>query len=610
MTDDRFEQQLRGFLAAREPATVSPVLRARLQAVTAESPVRSGGWTGWLGGAWRVAVGLAAVTAVAVVLLAVLLRTDALTVQEQGPVGRPSAVPGLVTEPFVTAPAGLFTPGAVAEAERRLAAVFAATGVEATIVIQAVPSAAHVSTPAGWPERFDRDGNPDRDVVAVFGITPAGTPVCCLTLAGDLIERAQAEHYWQPVAQPGALDDDLAEATAEARNGALGDFVRGIEDIAPRLSALEDQGLTSDIFGRSLGLLAVVVPLLVLAFVALRRRPVATAAGSTTGDWAEIELSEAIATAPTTPVIAAPRSEEVQPIEAPASEPWRAWPAWPAWSDATLVMLTFGAIAGLAVIALIDLLLPAATSPRLDPTVEGIGTTVPGLGVAPFALIGVGVAALVTYAWRGQWRRRIGVIVLMALVGWTLSVVVDHTVPMREDPDRAWVTGDNAEVGYALGGLTENVIYHVAPGETFTLAYKIHNPGVLPMTILGLDGASTTLGNPHVASIDSLGWVVQPSDGPITYLSAKPEDASARWPVTLGPGEELAIVVVGRGGPCADADDVVRTVPLNHVQLVYRTLGLRRSTEVALPAAVFVTSMSPCTVEIPGGQVTYSTPGE
>ena len=143
MTDDRFEQQLRGFLAAREPAAVSPVLRARLQSVTAESPVRSGGWIGWLGGAWRAAVGLAAVAAVAavaVVLLAVLLRTDALTVREPGPVGRPSAIPGLATVPFVTAPAGLFTPETVADAERRLAAVFAATGVEATFLVQAATS--------------------------------------------------------------------------------------------------------------------------------------------------------------------------------------------------------------------------------------------------------------------------------------------------------------------------------------------------------------------------------------------------------------------------------------------------------------------------------------
>ena len=95
MTDDRFEQQLRGFLAAREPAAVSPVLRARLQSVTAESPSRSGGWIGRLGGAWRATVGLAAVAAVAVVLVAVLLRTDALDRAGPGLVGRPSAIPGL-----------------------------------------------------------------------------------------------------------------------------------------------------------------------------------------------------------------------------------------------------------------------------------------------------------------------------------------------------------------------------------------------------------------------------------------------------------------------------------------------------------------------------------
>jgi hypothetical protein len=165
-------------------------------------------------------------------------------------------------------------------------------------------------------------------------------------------------------------------------------------------------------------------------------------------------------------------------------------------------------------------------------------------------------------------------------------------------------------VGYSLGGLTENVIYHLAPGETFTLAYRIHNPGVLPLTILGLDGPTTTAGNPHIATIDSLGWVVQPSDGPITYLSANPADASAAWPVTLAPGEELAIAVVGRAGPCADADDVVRTVPLDDINIAYRALAIRRTVGIGLPAVVFVTSKSPCTVEVRGGSIRYTTPAE
>ena len=51
-------------------------------------------------------------------------------------------------------------------------------------------------------------------------------------------------------------------------------------------------------------------------------------------------------------------------------------------------------------------------------------------------------------------------------------------------------------------------------------------------------------------------------------------------------------------------------MPLNTVDLAYRSLGVRRTAEVGLPAGLFLTSKSPCTVEIPGGQVTYSTPGE
>ncbi len=306
----------------------------------------------------------------------------------------------------------------------------------------------------------------------------------------------------------------------------------------------------------------------------------------------------------------APRSEEVQPLETSASEPWRAWPAWPTWSDRSLVLVSFAALAGLAVLGVMDLLLPAASEPRLDPAVDGLGAAVPGLGIAPFALVGIGVAALVTYAWRGRWRRRIGVIVLVALVGWTLSAVVDHSVPTRASQDRAWVTGDNGEVGYAVLGLSETVTYRLSPGDPFVLTSKIHNPGVLPLTVLGLEGVSTTEPNPYIASIVSLGWVVQPSDGRVTYLSARPEDASARWPVTLAPGDELAIVVVGRAGPCAAADDIVRTVPLSRFDIAYRALGIRRTAVVELPAAVFVTSKSPCTVDVPGGYVTYTTPVE
>ena len=44
------------------------------------------------------------------------------------------------------------------------------------------------------------------------------------------------------------------------------------------------------------------------------------------------------------------------------------------------------------------------------------------------------------------------------------------------------------------------------------MATTIRNPGVLPLTLLGLDGARTSQPNPYVASIVGLGWVPQPTD--------------------------------------------------------------------------------------------------
>ncbi len=603
MTDDRFEQQLRGFLAAREPAAVSPVLRARLQSVTAESPARSGGWIGWLGGAWRATVGVAAVAAVAVVLLAVLLRTDSMTVRLPGPVGRPSAIPGLATVPFVTAPDGLFTPATVADAERRLAAVFAATGVEATFQVQTETGTVQVSVPEGWPEQFDRDGDPDRDVMAVIGIAPDGTPVCCLTLKGDLITRAEENGMWRPIAQPGGLDDDLAEASAGLRDGALLDFVRGIEDMAPGMATIETQGFTSDEVQRAFSLLAILVPLLVLAVLGLRRRTVAMAAPDGVGSLGtEAEWIDVSRPAPTSVVESSIDLDPQPPV------------AWPtrvlgAWSDRRLVFVSLAAMAGLSVVAVMDLLLPPSTSVRLDPGVDGTGRAVPGVSILPFVLIAIAIGSLAVYARQGRWLRRIGVVILVAVVGWALSGVVDQTVPSPLVRDRGWVSGEASEVDYGLNGLMEHATYRLSPGEPFIIATKIRNPGALPLTILGLDGDRTTQPNPYVGSIVSLGWVVQPTDGPITHLSADPADASASWPVTLAPGEELAITVIGRAGPCADPAGTADSV-LNSIDLAYRALGVRRTATVHLPATLLLSSKSPCTVEVPGGLVTYKTPGE
>jgi anti-sigma-K factor RskA len=90
MTDDRFDRELRSFLAAREPAAVSPVLRARLQAITVDAPARAGAPAGRLVGAWRAAVGLAAAAAVALALIAIFVRAELPVIRDPGQVGAPS----------------------------------------------------------------------------------------------------------------------------------------------------------------------------------------------------------------------------------------------------------------------------------------------------------------------------------------------------------------------------------------------------------------------------------------------------------------------------------------------------------------------------------------
>lgn len=604
MTDDPFERELRGFLDGRAPAAAGPALRARLLTVTATPPARTLGWRGWLGGPARVGLGVGGTAIVVVALLAAMAGSGQLTTRDPGRVGA-SPVPGIPAVPFVIAPAGLFTESAELDARRRLDAVYAATGVEATLIVQVADSTARISAPDGWPERFDRDGDRDRDITAVFGIAPDGTVLCCMTLLGDLIVEAQTAGYWRPLDMPGALDGDLAAATPEFRDVALDRFVRGIEDLAPNLATLRAGGMSTDDLRGAIGIAMVLGPVLLLAAVGLRRRRIASASASWTVDMELVELPQRGFEDPTPTV--AQRGADRDPLVA-----WRPPAAVPAsrrWPDRRLVGVIVAVVVGFAILSVADLLLPPATSVRLDPSLERSGMAGAGPNIVPLVLLAVGLGALAAYARQGGWRRRIGVVAMALSVGWPLSTVWTDARPILPDRDRGWVTTGSAVTWRDGMGVTEQLTYALAPGEMFTLATTIRNPGVVPVTVLGLDGVRTTAPNPYVASVVGLGWVVQAmDDGTITTLSARPEDAAASWPVTIRPGGSLAIVIVGRAGPCADPNGTASGLPLTHVGVVYRVLGFERSTEVGLPAVLSFPSRSPCTVDVPGGTVTFSAP--
>jgi hypothetical protein len=597
MTDERFDDELRGLLGSRVPSGASPALRARVLGVTAERVDAADRWRGRASGTWRVATALVATAAVAAVLLAALLRLDGISVRDPGRVGGPSAAPGVPRVPFVIAPAGTFTTGAGADAERRLEAVFEATGVEATLLVQRQADTTSLSTPEGWPGSFDRDGRGARDVIAVVGVAPDGSLACCLTIAGDLIDRAQEEGYWRPTDQPAALDDDLAATTAESRDVGLDRFVRGIEAMAPKLSILESQLGSRDTVLRVLGSAAISVPLLFLAVRGLRRRP-AHASGEAGPHDTGIEVESRA------PMVAA-----VGPGDGHDAGTIAGVAARFVGSGRGPVAMSLAAILGLAALGFAGLLVPGATSVRLDPARDGAGLASPGLDILPVGLLVAALVGLVGYARQGRRARRIAVLGLVLIAGWAGSLAIEASHPAL-DRAHSWVAGENGAVTWrGLGGLQEQVTYDVEPGAPFTIGAILHNPGPLPVTIMGLDGAQATEPNPFVASFVGIGWVVQPTEtGRTTRISAQPQDASVSWPVTLGPGTDLAIVLLGRAGPCAQPGGTSRGLPLLHVDVAYRVLGFERSAEIGLPAILTIPGRDPCTVDSNGTTVTYRNP--
>lgn len=606
MTDDRFEQRLRGFLAAREPAAVSPVLRARLQSVTAESPVRSGGWIGWLGGAWRAAAGLAAVTAVAVVLLAaLLLRTDAISVRDPRPVGGPSAAPAVPAVPFVTAPTDFFSTSAKADADRRLATIYATSGTEGRLIVRTMASSDELSTPPGWPDGWRADRNIDADVIAILGVGPDGTVTCCLTITGGLIERAQIEGYWRPASWPDRLESQLESDDRAVRDTALDRFVGGIEALEPGIAMIR---LSIEREATLRQFVAVLVGLAILAAFAVftwsrwtmgRTRPAADEGvfnGATMASGADAGGLDA-----DVPTVADVDAQRTAPVA------WTSAAPNVVAGDRRLVAAALAALAGVLALGAWDLVRPSTAGVPLDVSAATVGLASPALPVVPLTLLATSVVALLLVVRSGGWRRRLAIGALIVLVGPAGWSGLDGSRPTANG---SWIPGRGAgAVERGGGGLFDAVTYPLQPGAPFTFGMTVRNRGPLPVTILGLDGVQPTGPNPYVASIVGLGFVKQATDdGFVTTLSARPEDTTVAWPSTLAPGEEMAIVMLGRAGPCAEPGGTGSILPLLHVQLTYRVVGIERAESVGLPVALFVPAKTSCTVNVPGGTVTFGEP--
>lgn len=592
MDDERLDAALRELFVARSTVTASPSLRVRLHDVPTVAP-RGSGPLGRVLERLRGAVTVAATVAVAAILLLAVLTRSVPAITGEPPVGGPSAGPSIPQVPFVTSRGGVFSAAAVADADRRLAAVFTRSGIEARLIVQDEPSADRLSTPPGWPDRYDTDRVGDLDITVIYGRTPDGQVTCCLTITGALIDRARDSGYWPVAALPDRLVPDLESPDAGFRDVALDMFVRGIESLKSGIG--EVRGLVArDALVVQIAIVAVLGGLAGVLVVKRRTPTIVREA-----DGIAVASAEAAAIPPTIPVASA---TVVEPGAAAAERSGIPWPR-----DRWLVVALGVALAGLLGLGVVDLLRAGSPVVPLVVDAAAVGLASPRLPVLPGALIALAmVATLGLVGRRGRWSRvaLLGLVVGAGLVGW---VAVAGARPAADPDQRRWVAGlGHASIErFGPGEWSSAVTFHLQPGEPFAFTTVVRNPGMLPITVLGLDGVQSTEPNPYVARIVGVGWGVQPTRGRVDTLSGRPADASGAWPVTLAPGEELAITVLGRGGPCADPDGIAAGLPINWVRLTYRVAGIERTEPVGLPATILIGSRSPCTVAIPGGTVTY-----
>ena len=119
----------------------------------------------------------------------------------------------------------------------------------------------------------------------------------------------------------------------------------------------------------------------------------------------------------------------------------------------------------------------------------------------------------------------------------------------------------------------------LAPDGRVYVATIVHNDGVLPVSLLGLDDTPTPRDQPYAASSIGLG------DG----KTANPAAAAAFTSVALKPGAGVGIFVVYEPNPrltCAnDTDTLSRATSFGPIPLRFSTYGVESTQAIEIPDA-------------------------
>jgi hypothetical protein len=290
---------------------------------------------------------------------------------------------------------------------------------------------------------------------------------------------------------------------------------------------------------------------------------------------------------------AAPNASPVIAWDAPPSRTGRGTrtSAWLA------VAIGFG---GLVALALTEGLIGGGgAGVPLDTATDGVGlaggTAVPPIVTMAFAVIAaIGLATMIR---RGPNVDRAAAIVGIAVLAFGVASMTERRFVAEDATARLWGDG----IGHTTSsppGIPTWSEYDVGPGEPATFAFAIRNDGLLPVSILGYaHGPTRDLGFDIVGLGSLPASEVNRADGRPPQMAA----AIVAWPIRLEPGEQLLLVAVGRGGPCAagvQADQAESATLISRVRLAYRLAGWTREVEVGLPTIVTVPT-NPTTCEIP-----------
>jgi hypothetical protein len=166
--------------------------------------------------------------------------------------------------------------------------------------------------------------------------------------------------------------------------------------------------------------------------------------------------------------------------------------------------------------------------------------------------------------------------------------VIASETPTRGAGSTSGLGFDHRE-SVGIQGTAHFDYYPVAKGEPFTFAITVRNPGPLPMTILGLASTFTEPGPGFVPGLEIVGLGMRSG----SVIRGTPDGAQEFQPVLLAAGEEVQLIVVGRGGTCAAgsiaAMESIATA--THLPLAYSVLGAPRVIDIGLPAVIAVPTL-------------------